>query len=215
MNAAVPAAGAGHHGASPEMHRRSALAWPRSGRVLLRSGNEWEAGMRAITLGMAMAAALTLAGCATQPAAPPAPVAAPEAPPPAPPPPLPLPPPPPPPTDWRDLALTPGDWAYRAEPSGSAAEFGAAAPVFTLRCLPAARQVVLERAGAAAGARLVIRTSFGERAVAAGAPLPAADPFFDQMAFSRGRFTVASDGLPMLVIPSWPEPARTVEDCRA
>lgn len=182
--------------------------------MLLRNGNEPEAGMRAITLGMATIAALTLAGCATQPTAPPAPVAAPEAPPPTPLPPPP-PPTPPPPTDWRDLALTAGDWAYRAEPSGSAAEFGAAAPVFTLRCLPARRQVVLERAGAAADTRLVIRTSFGERAVTAGTPLPAADPFFDQMAFSRGRFTVAADGLPMLVIPSWPEPARTVEDCRA
>jgi hypothetical protein len=84
-----------------------------------------------------------------------------------------------------------------------------------LRCLPATRQVVVQRTGAAPGARLVVRTSFGERPVAAGAPLPAGDPLLDQMAFSRGRFTVAADGLPMLVIPVWPEPARTIEDCRS
>ncbi|MDB5693942.1 MAG: hypothetical protein JWO81_3005, partial [Alphaproteobacteria bacterium] len=121
--------------------------------------------------------------------------------------------PPPPPQDWRDLALSPGDWTYRAEAVGSAAAFGADAPVFVLRC-GGSRQVVLDRPGAAAGTRLVVRTSFGERIVAAGAPLPAADPLLDQMAFSRGRFTVAAEGLPMLVIPSWPEPARAIEDCR-
>lgn len=80
--------------------------------------------------------------------------------------------------------------------------------------MAAARQVVLERAGAPAGARLAVRTSFGERSVAVGAPLAAGDPFLDQIVFSRGRFTVAAEGLPMLVIPSWPEPARAVEDCR-
>jgi hypothetical protein len=165
--------------------------------------------MRAITLGAA-AAALALAGCATRPTAPVAPAPAPP-PPPAPPA---GPPPPPPPQDWRDIALTPGDWTYRPGADGSAAEFGAGAPAFTLRCRPAARQVVMERSGVAAGAPLVVRTSFGERTVVAGAPLPAADPFLDQIAFSRGRITVATEGLPMLVIPSWPEPARTIEDCR-
>jgi hypothetical protein len=163
--------------------------------------------MRAIFPGAAAAAAMALAGCAAAPQAPPARAPVPEAPrPPAPPPP------PPPPTDWRDLALTPGDWTWRADPAGSAAEFGAAAPVFALRCRSG--QIVPERTGAAAGARLVVRTSFGERTIASGTPLPAADALLDQLAFSRGRFTVAAEGLPMLVIPSWPEPARAIEDCR-
>jgi hypothetical protein len=165
--------------------------------------------MRAITLGAA-AAALALAGCATRPTAPAAPAPVPPPPPPA----APAPPPPPPPQDWRDLALTPGDWTYRPGTDGSAAEFGEGMAAFALRCRPATRQVVMERSGAPAGARLVVRTSFGERAIAAGAPLAAADPFLDQIAFSRGRITVAAEGLPMLVIPSWPEPARTIEDCR-
>jgi hypothetical protein len=164
--------------------------------------------MRAIFSGAAAVALMALAGCTTAPQAPPARAPAPE----APPPPAPPPPSPPPPTDWRDLALTPGDWTWRADPAGSAAEFGAGAPAFALRCR--AGQIVPERAGAAAGARLVVRTSFGERTIASGAPIPAADPLFDQIAFSRGRFTIVAEGLPMLVIPSWPEPARAIEDCR-
>jgi hypothetical protein len=163
--------------------------------------------MRAITLGAAIAA-LALAGCATREPAPVVPAPPPEIAPPAPPPS------PPPPQDWRDIALTPGDWSYRPETTGSSARFGAEAPAFILRCDSAARQVVVERSGAAAGARLTVRTSFGERAIPAGSALPAADPFLDQIVFSRGRFTVAAEGLPMLVIPSWPEPARTIEDCR-
>jgi hypothetical protein len=151
--------------------------------------------------------ALALAGCATRETAPVAPVPVAEAPP-APPAP------PPPPQDWRDIALTPGDWTYRPGPPGPAAIFGAGAPAFTLRCDSAARRVVLERDGATAGARLTLRTSFGERSIPAGSTLPAADPLLDQIVFSRGRFTVAAEGLPMLVIPSWPEPARTIEDCR-
>jgi hypothetical protein len=167
--------------------------------------------MRAVLLATAAAAAIALAGCAAKPEAPPAPAPAP----PAPPAPAPVPPPPPPPPqDWRDIALTPGDWTYRAVPSGSAAVFGETAPLFTVRCATVARQVSLERPDAPAGTRLVVRTSFGERTIAAGTPLAAADPLLDQMAFSRGRFTIAADGLPMLVIPSWPEPARAIEDCR-
>ena len=169
--------------------------------------------MRAIILGTAAAAAIALASCATPGPAPvarpPAPEAAPS-PPPAPPP-APV---PPPPRDWRDLDLTPGDWTYQQDGAGSAARFGAGAPAFALRCAPAARQVVVERTDAPPGTRLIVRTSFGERVVAAGAPLAAADPLLDQIAFSRGRFTVAADGLPLLVIPAWPEPARTIEDCR-
>ncbi len=168
--------------------------------------------MRAFLVGTAALAAFALAGCVAQSPAPvaPAPALRP-APPPAPPP---VPPPPPPPQDWRDIALTPGDWTYRQQPSGSVAEYGGGAPAFALRCLPATRQVVMERIGAMAGARLLVRTSFGERAVTDGTPLPAGDPVLDQIAFSRGRFTIAAENLPMLVIPAWPEPARTIEDCR-
>ena len=48
----------------------------------------------------------------------------------------------------------------------------------------------------------------------ATATLSAGDPILDAMVFSRGRFTVEAPGLPMLVLPTWPAPARVIEDCR-
>jgi len=82
-----------------------------------------------------------------------------------------------------------------------------------------AGQVSLARPGASGNA-LVVRTSFGERRLPAGAPdstatLAAADPLLDQMVFSRGRFLIQADGAPTLIVPAWPEPARVIEDCRA
>jgi hypothetical protein len=150
-----------------------------------------------------------LAACAPRPA----PQAAP---PPAPLPVAPLPPPASPqPPDWRDLPLSPGDWTYAQAPDGSRATFGGG--LFAVRCDSARREIELARIAAGAGA-MAVTTSYGTRSLplAAGgvAQLPAADPLLDQMAFSRGRFTVEVKGLERLVIPAWPEPARVVEDCR-
>jgi hypothetical protein len=127
--------------------------------------------------------------------------------------------------DWRDLPLTPGDWVYSRDSSGgSQASFGSAnsEASFVLRCDAAARQVTLSREGA--GAALHIRTSTSERTLPAtarteplaylSAALPASDRLLDEMVFSRGRFTVETEGLARLVIPAWAEPARVVEDCR-
>jgi hypothetical protein len=44
--------------------------------------------------------------------------------------------------------------------------------------------------------------------------LAATDPLLDAIAFSRGRFAVEAPGLPTLILPTWPEPARVVEECR-
>ncbi len=147
-------------------------------------------------------------------------------------PPVPLPQPAPPPivapppsttADWRDIPLTPGNWSYGAEPGGSVARFGRpGVPDFTVRCTLASRMVTLARSGAAAPtATMAVTTSAGNRALAASAAgqaivasLPARDGFLDRMAFSRGRFVVAVAGTTRLVIPTWPEFARVVEDCR-
>jgi hypothetical protein len=124
--------------------------------------------------------------------------------------------PPPAPRAWEDMPLTPGGWAYQMEAGASSAVFsGGGGPAFTLRCDRARRQVTLVRAGAEVPARIVVRTSYGARSLAAGEALGASDPLLDQIAFSRGRFTVEAPGLPELVLPAWPEPARAVEDCRA
>ncbi len=146
-------------------------------------------------------------------------------PPPPPPQPVPVrpapPPPPPPPADWRDLPLTPGGWTYRSYGADSQAVFGPAGrSSFVVRCDRAQDRITLTREGIASGSVMTIRSSFGGRnlVVTPGQPiasaLPASDRFLDSMVFSRGRFTVEAAGQPMLVIPSWPEPARVIEDCR-
>lgn len=152
-------------------------------------------------------------------------------PPPAPPPPAPPPPPPPAPViaeDWRDIPLTPGSWAYSADTAGSSALFGTAGAeaAFIVRCNAATREIIFSRAGAgtAASASIGFTTSAGARSYASApdagtsprlvARTTASDPFLDRIAFSRGRFVVTVASLPRLVLPAWPEVARTVEDCR-
>jgi hypothetical protein len=140
--------------------------------------------------------------------------------------PRPVPPPPPAPADWRDIPLTPGGWSYRNEDTVSQASFGAAnnGASFIVRCDRAARQLVLSRAGITSGNMMTIRTTSGARNFPlsvqssplpyVSATLPASDRFLDSIAFSRGRIIVEVPGTPMLVIPSWAEPARVIEDCR-
>jgi hypothetical protein len=159
--------------------------------------------MRAMAmLGMIVGAA----SCATKraPEPVPPPVRTTELPPPPAPPPQPA-------VGWEDMALTPGDWTYSAQ--DLTAVYGGGA--FTVRCDPAARRVTLVRGGAAGG--LTLRTSYGDRALpggASGVVLPATDPLLDQIVFSRGRFAVETEGQARLVLPTWPEPARVVEECR-
>lgn len=120
--------------------------------------------------------------------------------------------------DWRDWPLTPGDWTWRREPSGSVAQFGpAGAARLTLRCDPGRRQVVLTVAGATA-TPLTVRTTSVTRSLAlqpGGAiALPATDALLDAMAFSRGRFALSQAGAAPLVVPAWAEIGRVAEDCR-
>jgi len=173
--------------------------------------------MRVISTVTALGLVGAIAACAPAPTPAPPPHHAPP-PRPAPPPPAPA----PQATDWRDIALTPGDWRYVPSGEGSEAVFAMAGggDAFLLRCNRAARRIQLVRP-AGGGSQLRIRTSFGARAfpgVALGggvaAELPASEPFLDSMAFSRGRFSVESDSGAMLVLPAWPEPARVIEDCR-
>ena len=178
-------------------------------------------GMKALrTIGLGLFIAL-LASCAPRPT-PPQPTPEPPAPRPAP---RPLPPPPPPANlNWEVAALSPGGWSYQTIGGDSAAIYGpAGAPMFAVRC-ERNRQISLSRAGAAAGA-LTLRTTFGARSLPAAAQqgqvaalvagLPANDPLLDQLVFSRGRFTVEAAGTPMLIVPTWPEAARVIEDCRS
>ena len=158
---------------------------------------------------------LMLSACvAPQQAAPPPPPAPVYTPPPAPPP-------PPPPADWRDRALTPGDWRYQRTGAGGEAVYGIdpAAPRLALRCARNAGQVWLVWPGAT-GPSIAIQTtetSAVRTGSVAGAELrlafPARDPLLDQMAYSRGRIMLTAGGQ-ALIVPSWPEIARVIEDCR-
>jgi hypothetical protein len=169
-----------------------------------------------------LAALVALAACVPR-AAPPAPQPAPPlrpVPAPAPAPPRP-PVPPGPPAAWQDGPLAPGDWSYSGAGASSQASFAApGGMVFALRC-DAARQIRIFRPGVPDGP-ITIVTSFGERSLPgagndrqAQAALPASDPLFDQIVFSRGRFLVRVAGGADLVLPTWPEPARLIEECRA
>ena len=135
-------------------------------------------------------------------------------------------PPPPPPADWQDRPNTAGDWRYQVDGAGSVALFGADAQssLFIIRCDRATRRIALLRPGPAQAA-MTVRTSYGAVNWPASAPAgtiaatqairAASDATLDQIAYSRGRFAVEVQGLEMLVLPSWAEVSRVVEDCRA
>jgi hypothetical protein len=160
--------------------------------------------IRALALTSLLVAA---ASCAPKPAPEPvrAPVPVRSVPPPAPPPP------PQPAVGWEDMAMSQGEWVYANE--GPSAVYGDG--LFALRCDRAGRRVLLTRSGAQGA--IVVRTSYGARALPGGpggAALPANDPFLEQMVFSRGRIAVEAEGQARLILPTWAEPARVVEECR-
>ena len=116
---------------------------------------------------------------------------------------------------WRVAPVTAGTWTWRTFPGGSEALFSTPAGVqLTLRCTLASRTVALLRTGALPGVATAVRTTSLERTLPGGGVLGARDPLLDAVAFTRGRWSVEVAGLARLILPSWPEPARTVEDCR-
>ncbi len=156
---------------------------------------------------VALAITMAAAGCVPTPKAP-------MAPPPPPPAPASAPAPaPPPPADWRGIQLTPGGWRYDGATLTAAFGPTGGAVLFTIRCDRAERQVILARPDLASGA-MIVRTSSSQRSLPVPAALATSDSFLDELAFSRGRFTVEATGLTILVIPAWAEPARVVDDCR-
>ena len=165
-----------------------------------------------IRIGAACAALGALVACTTAPPPPPPPVAS--SPPPAAPPPPDLPP-----VSWQDRGLAPGDWRYVDSPN-SRASYGSGDTLFAIECT-GDRRIRFVRPRAAAAATIAIRTTSGERALPASAgaegvsaTLAATDPLLDEIAFSRGRILVQVEGQTDLVLPTWPEPARVIEDCR-
>jgi hypothetical protein len=132
-------------------------------------------------------------------------------------------------SNWEDRPATPGDWVYRQDDRGSIALFGTqnADALFAIRCDRARRRIYLTHSGKFAEGEtgtMTIRATSGLQSYAAtntggavslvGADLSPSDSHLDAMAYSRGKFIVSIKGTSDLVVPSWPEVARVVEDCR-
>ncbi|MFC7537776.1 hypothetical protein ACFQPG_10425 [Sphingomonas sp. GCM10030256] len=117
--------------------------------------------------------------------------------------------------DWKVAPVTSGTWSYRSVPGGSEAVFqDYRGPQLTLRCTLATRQVTVVRSGAQPGSALGVLTTSAQRSLPPGNTVSGLDPLLDAVAFSRGRFAIQSAGAPLLIVPTWPDAARSIEDCR-
>jgi len=130
--------------------------------------------------------------------------------------------------NWIDAPQTPGNWFYAAMAPYTYAAFGPAAtqPLASIRCDRTTRTVSIGRiSGSTTQQAMTIRAETMERTFAAeprqgsvetllAVDLPAADPFFDAIAFSQGRFMIEVAGEAPLFLPAWPEISRVIDDCR-
>ncbi len=112
----------------------------------------------------------------------------------------------------RTVPLSAGQWSYSSTLGGSEARFGSA---FAIRCDRTVRRVTLTRVGpvAATDGAMTIVTDLAVDTLPANGVLASNDRVLDAIAFSRGRFMISGGGLP-LVLPTSPEAARSIEDCR-
>ena len=112
----------------------------------------------------------------------------------------------------KSLPLTSGQWSYvpTATATGSESRFGGS---LSIRCDRVARAVTVQRIGAVPSP-LTISTSAVTQVLPTSGRVAANDRLLDAIAFSRGRFLVAGGAGPVLAVPSWPEAARSIEDCR-
>ena len=131
----------------------------------------------------------------------------------------------PPTVDYSTARPLDGNWTYTPVTGGSEATFANAAgqPQLTISCARAVRQVTLSKPATGAAPFISVWTTAETRNLPSSynpatgrlsAVLPAFDPFLDAIAFSRGRVEFGVSGQPALVVPSWAEPARVIEDCR-
>jgi len=110
----------------------------------------------------------------------------------------------------KALPLASGQWSHFATADGSIAMYGTH---IQLRCDKSTRTVTIARPNAAPAA-LTIATDTLTRTLPPSGRLLASDPLLDAIAFSRGRFIVSGGTGPTIAVPSWPEAARSIEDCR-
>ncbi len=129
---------------------------------------------------------------------------------------------------WRDAPLTPGDWRWSNSDGRSTARFGTAnsAAIASFICDRNSGRVLIGRSGGGdAAAPMAVNTSSNgiqpllpDAALSSPGWLVAAvsarDPILDAIAMSRGRFLLEAGNSAPLILPSWPEISRVIEDCR-
>jgi hypothetical protein len=127
--------------------------------------------------------------------------------------------------DYATATPLEGTWTYASVTGGSEATFAntSGQPQLTISCARATRQVTLSKPATGAAPFISVWTtaqtrqlpsSYNPATAKLSATLAAFDPFLDAIAFSRGRVEFSVGGQSALVIPSWAEAARVVEDCR-
>jgi len=133
------------------------------------------------------------------------------------------------PADAQDLSTaTPvaGSWSYAPATDGSEAVFANAAesPQLWVHCSRATRRVTISKPSTAATPTVNVWTSSLSRSVASAfnptmgrltIDVANYDPLLDAIASSRGRVGFSAGSQPPLIVPSWAEVARIIEDCRA
>ena len=127
--------------------------------------------------------------------------------------------------DYSTATPVEGSWVYVPLAGGSEATFANAAgqPQLTISCSRGVRQITVSKPATGAAPFINVWTTAQTRNLPSSynpatgrlsATLTAFDPFLDAIAFSRGRVEFGVSGQPALVVPSWAEPARVIEDCR-
>ena len=127
--------------------------------------------------------------------------------------------------NFQYAAPSPGTWTYAPAVDGSEAVFrdAMAQPQLYLHCTRASRQVTILKPATRAAPFISMWTTSQTRNLPASydpatyrlrAAVLAFDPRLDAIAFSRGRLAVSVSGQPALVVASWEEVARVIEDCR-
>ena len=135
--------------------------------------------------------------------------------------------------DWRDVQMPAGRWNWAARDGGSAAQFASdgqaalaivqcdrPAGVITValpadsRSVPGATPRAASITTSTSTAAFVAEPRLIDGQAMLAITLPVSDHMLDAMAFSRGRFRVAITGIAPVILPSWAEVGRVVEDCR-
>ena len=110
----------------------------------------------------------------------------------------------------KSLPLAAGQWSLVATSAGGEARYGTH---LSLVCDKPTRTIAIIRPGVPVAA-LTIVTDMVTRTIPPNGRLSAYDPLLDAMSFSRGRILISGGSGGVLAVPSWPEAARAIEDCR-